>query len=174
VDPGIQFADLLAYNADETDHWKRWFREHPAALDLPCAVAGAGTVRKPLLHIFATELFFANHVLDQPKMDYENLPQGTLEELFAISVTAQGKFEKFLTTGPLEQRTEPVPLGFRDFKASKRKDADAGRDAQHPPSRTTRDLPPPAGLQARLDARLPVEQSNGIMESLGSLRVLDS
>jgi uncharacterized damage-inducible protein DinB len=78
-------------------------------------------VRKLLLHIFATELFFANHVLDQPKMDYENLPQGTLEELCAISVTAQGKFEKFLTTGPLEQWTEPVPVGFRDFKASKRK-----------------------------------------------------
>jgi uncharacterized damage-inducible protein DinB len=73
------------------------------------------------LHIFATELFVANRVLDQPKMDYENLPPGTLEELFAISVTAQEKFEEFLATVPLEQWIEPVPFGARDFKASKRK-----------------------------------------------------
>ncbi len=53
MDPGIRFTDLLAYNADETSHWKRWFAEHPAALDLPCDVAGAGTVRKLVCHIFA-------------------------------------------------------------------------------------------------------------------------
>ncbi len=38
MDPGIQFADLLAYNTDENDHWKRWLAEHVAALDLPCDV----------------------------------------------------------------------------------------------------------------------------------------
>jgi uncharacterized damage-inducible protein DinB len=54
-------------------------------------------------------------------MDYENQPPETLEELFAISVAAQEKFEKFLATAPLEHWTEPVPIGFRDFKASKRK-----------------------------------------------------
>jgi uncharacterized damage-inducible protein DinB len=84
MDPGIAFADLLAYNADETAHWKRWFAEQAAALDLPCDVAGAGTMRKLLLHIFATELFFANRVLDEPKADYENLPHATLDELFRI------------------------------------------------------------------------------------------
>ncbi len=121
MDPGIQFADLLAYNADENDHWKRWFAEHPAALELPCDVAGAGTVRKLLFHIFTTELFFANRVLDEANVDYQNLPHGTLEELFEISVTAQGKLQQFIATAPREEWTRPVPLGFRDFKASKRK-----------------------------------------------------
>jgi uncharacterized damage-inducible protein DinB len=121
MDPGMQFAYLLAYNADETDHWKRWFTQHPAALDLPCDVAGAGTVRKLLLHIFATELFFANHVLDHPKIDYESLPAGALDELFAISVEAREKFSKFLAGASLEDWTTPTAVGLGNLKASKRK-----------------------------------------------------
>jgi uncharacterized damage-inducible protein DinB len=121
MDPGISFADLLAYNADENEHWRRWFREHEAALDLACDVAGAGTVRKLLLHIFATELFFANRVLEEAKADYDNLPHATLDELFDISATAHRKFGEFLNKATLEEWRTPVSLGFRDFKASKRK-----------------------------------------------------
>src|SRR5437899_2550499 len=78
MEPGIRFADLLAYKADESNHWKRWFAEHPAALDLPCDVAGAGTVRKLVRHIFVAELSFANRVHGLPRIDFEKLPTGTL------------------------------------------------------------------------------------------------
>jgi hypothetical protein len=81
MDPGLPFADLLVYNTDETEHWKRWFGENAAALDLACDVAGAASVRNLLLHIFATELFFANRVLDLPKADHDHLPHATLNEL---------------------------------------------------------------------------------------------
>lgn len=121
MDPGISFADLLAYNADETHHWKQWFAEHAAALDLACDVAGAGSVRKLLLHVFATELFFANRVLDQPKVDYDKLPHGSLDELFAIHTEADSKFQEFLLKATPEDWSKPVSLGFRDFNASKRK-----------------------------------------------------
>lgn len=121
MDPGIPFADLLAYNADENEHWRRWFAQHVAALDLSCDVAGAGTVRKLLLHIFATELFFADHVLDLPKADYDKLPHQALDELFAITAEAHTKFQEFLSKAAPEEWTTPVSLGFRDFKASKRK-----------------------------------------------------
>jgi len=121
MDPGLPFKDLLAYNADETHHWKRWFGENPVALDLACDVAGAGSVRKLLLHIFATELFFANRVLDLPQADYDNLPHSNLEELFAIHGEANTKFLDFLEKATTEEWSTPVSLGFRDFKASKRK-----------------------------------------------------
>ena len=121
MDPGISFADLLAYNTGENDQWKRWFSAHPTAIDLPCDVAGAGTVRKLLLHIFATELFFANRLLDEPRTDYENLPHATFEELFAITAQARQKFDQFLVNAAPDQWTTTVPLGFRDLKASKRK-----------------------------------------------------
>jgi uncharacterized damage-inducible protein DinB len=119
MDPGISFADLLAYNADETEHWKRFFAQQPAALDLASDVAGAGSVRKLLHHIFATELFFANRVLDQPKVDYDKMPHGALEDLFAIQTEAHRKFQEFLAKAAPEDWSTPVPLGFRDFKASK-------------------------------------------------------
>lgn len=121
MDPGISFATLLAYNSDENAHWKRWFADHPSALDLPCDVAGAGTVRKLLLHIFCTELFFASQVLDQVRPNFESLPQGSLDELFAISIDARGKFDQFLAMSKPGDWSTPRPMGFRDVKASKAK-----------------------------------------------------
>jgi uncharacterized damage-inducible protein DinB len=121
MDPGLPFTDLLAYNADETAHWKRWFGENLAVLDLTCDVAGAGSVRNLLLHIFGTELFFAHRVHDLPKADYDNLPHATLDELFAIHAEANAKFQEFLAKAPAEEWSTPVSLGFGDFKASKRK-----------------------------------------------------
>ena len=121
MDPGISFTDLLAYNAGENDQWKRWFAANPAALDLPCDAAGAGTVRKLVLHIFATELFFATRLLDEPRPDYENLPHSTLDELFAITTQAREKVKQFMASAAPDQWTTPIPLGFRDIKASKRK-----------------------------------------------------
>ena len=121
MDPGISFTDLLAYNAEENEHWKHWFAENPAALDLVCDVAGAGSVRNLLLHIFATELFFAVRVLENVRMENKDLPHETLEELFGISQTAHRKFREYIAKASLEDWTNPTPLGFRDVKASKRK-----------------------------------------------------
>lgn len=121
MDPGIQFKDLLAYNADETSHWKRWFTGHPEALDLGCDVAGAGTVRKLMFHIFVTELFFANHVHGLPRIDFEKLPSNTLDELFAISEEAHRKFQEFLGKATTGDWSKLSPLGFGTVKASPRK-----------------------------------------------------
>lgn len=121
MDPGVQFKELLAYNCDETTHWKRWFEDNPAALDLACDVAGAGTVRKLMFHIFTTELFFANHVHGLGRVDFDQRPSSTLDELFAINEEAQRKFQEFLERATNEDWLQVVPLGFRDFKASRRK-----------------------------------------------------
>jgi hypothetical protein len=117
MDPGLPFADLQAYNADGTNHQKRWFGENATALDLACDVAGDGSVRNLLTHIFATELFFANRVHDLPKADHNHLPHATLDELFAIHSEAH---RKFLAKATVEEWATPASLGFRDFKASKR------------------------------------------------------
>jgi uncharacterized damage-inducible protein DinB len=121
MDPGIPFTDLLAYNAEETSHWRRWFAKHPDALDLPCDVAGAGTVRKLVFHIFAAELSFANRVHGLPRADFEKLPVGTLDKLFAISEEAHRKFQEFLDKATTEDWTRVNPLGFGTLQASPRK-----------------------------------------------------
>jgi hypothetical protein len=164
MDPGIPFADLLAYNADENEHWQPWFADHPAALDLPCDVAGVATVRTPLLHIFATELFFASRVLDHPRPDYEKLPSGMLEELFAISTDARGKFNEFLAKATPEEWGAPHSSGLSRSQSQQEKNGRSSHAAQRPSSCTTGDLPAPARLQARLDARLHPEQGDGVKE----------
>jgi uncharacterized damage-inducible protein DinB len=121
MDPGISFEILLNYNTTENERWKGWFARNAAALDLPCDVAGAGTVRKVLLHIFATELVFACLVLDQARPDFENLQPETLDELFAISADARAKYDQFLLKATPEDWTTPHPMGFRDLKTSKAK-----------------------------------------------------
>ena len=122
MDAGIHFSELLAYNAEETNHWKRWFEAHPAAIDLACDVAGAGSVRKLLFHIFATELFFANHALGLPRPDFEKLASSTtLDELFAISEEAHNKFHSFLAKATPEDWSQRRPLGFGDRQATPRK-----------------------------------------------------
>jgi uncharacterized damage-inducible protein DinB len=121
MDPGVRFSELLAYNEDETGRWKQFFEKGPAALELACDVAGAGTVRNLVLHVFQTELFFANLLNGIAKTDFDRLPSATQEELFEIHADAQAKFQRALSTLTAEQWDEVMPLGFRDFKASRRK-----------------------------------------------------
>ena len=121
MDASVRFSELLAYNEDETARWKQFFAKHSGALDLACDVAGAGTVRNLVLHVFQTELFFANLLNGLAKPDFECLPSATLEELFAIHADAQAKFQEALGNLTAVQWEEVIPLGFGEFKASRRK-----------------------------------------------------
>jgi uncharacterized damage-inducible protein DinB len=121
MDSGITFAELLAYTEHETQHWKEWFESHPEALDRECDIAKAGTVRALLLHIFATELFFAYALLDLPKLDWENLPANTVADLFAIAEEARAKFHQFICRAMNQEWNTIKELGVGGLKASKRK-----------------------------------------------------
>ena len=121
MNDGIKFSELLAYNQQETAHWKDWFAKHPEALTAPCDIAGGQTVADVLLHIFAVELTFAHLVLTVPRPDFATLPHATLDELFGISENAAGKIRYFLNNAQPDQWTEKLSLGPRDIKASRRK-----------------------------------------------------
>ena len=121
MDPGVRFSELLAYNEEEAGRWQHFFREHPAALDAPCDVANTGSVRKLVLHVFMTELYFANLLTGAPNSGLDQLPCGTLDELFAVHAEAHRKLQEFLGKAGQEQWEEILPLGFRDLKASRRK-----------------------------------------------------
>jgi len=121
MDSAITFSELLTYTEIETRRWKEWFTAHPEALDRPCDIAKAGTVRALLLHIFATELFFAHSILDLPMPDWANLRSQTLDELFGMSDDACNKFREFFSQAKTEDWGQSKDLGFANLKASKRK-----------------------------------------------------
>ena len=126
---GIRFTELLDYNAEETQHWKQWFATNPAAADLPVDIAGAGTIRHLLLHIFFVELHFANAVLGLAPADFQALrsqieksKSKSVEELFAISEEATQKYREYFAKATPQDLATAVDLGSRlNIKPSKRK-----------------------------------------------------
>jgi uncharacterized damage-inducible protein DinB len=87
---GLSFGELLDYCAEENNHWRDFFTQHPDALDVPCDIAGTKTVREVVLHIVAVQMRYAERLLNMPITEYESLAarlaQGKPgEELFALS-----------------------------------------------------------------------------------------
>ena len=87
---GLSFGELLDYSAEESNHWRDFFKQHPDALDLPCDIAGTKTVREVVFHIVAVQMRYAERLLNMPVTEFETLAakiaQGKPgEELFCLS-----------------------------------------------------------------------------------------
>jgi len=92
---GLSFGELLDYSAEESNHWRDFFAQHPDALDVPCDIAGTKTVREVVFHIVAVQVRYAERLLNMPVTEFETLAarlgegkpaQGKPgEELFALS-----------------------------------------------------------------------------------------
>jgi uncharacterized damage-inducible protein DinB len=85
----IAFSTLAAYVEHETERWRQWFQAAPAeVLDLPLGPGADGTVRSLIKHIFAVELRYAQRLAGEPVSAYEELADGTVEQLWRIHHTA--------------------------------------------------------------------------------------
>ncbi|MGZ7077674.1 MAG: hypothetical protein ACXVJL_16880, partial [Candidatus Angelobacter sp.] len=87
---GLSFGELLDYSAEESNQWRDFFKQHPAALDVPCDIAGTKTVREVVLHITAVQMRYAERLLNMPITEYDKLAARLAEgkpgdELFALS-----------------------------------------------------------------------------------------
>jgi len=121
METGVQFSDLLAYTELEHAKWKQFFTQHREALDLPCDVAGSGTIRELVFHIFAVNLNFAHMLHGLARPDFKALPHATLGELFAIDEEATRKLRSFLKEAGPEDWATKASLGFIKKDVSKRK-----------------------------------------------------
>ena len=82
---GLSFGELLDYCAEENNHWRDFFKQHPDALDLPADIAGTKNVREVVLHIAAVQMRYAERLLNMPITDYATLQGKSGPELFALS-----------------------------------------------------------------------------------------
>jgi uncharacterized damage-inducible protein DinB len=82
---GLSFGELLDYGSEETNRWRDWFKKNPAALELPCDIAGGKMVRDLVLHIVAVQMRYAERLLDQPVSEYSDLESKSAEELFSLA-----------------------------------------------------------------------------------------
>jgi uncharacterized damage-inducible protein DinB len=91
-------------------------------LDEPMGEGRLATLRGVLVHVFAVELRYAQRLLGEPVSSYESLPQGSLDEIFAIGVEARSKLGSFLETDPDLDRDltfETLTAGTRSASARK-------------------------------------------------------
>jgi uncharacterized damage-inducible protein DinB len=96
---GLSFSELLRFNEQETGRWHALLtKQDPAVLDLKIDLAGGGTVRDLLLHIFGVELKYAERISDAALTKPADLPIRTVDEIFAIAESAQGKIRNYLKT----------------------------------------------------------------------------
>jgi uncharacterized damage-inducible protein DinB len=125
---GIRFVELLDYSDEETRRWKQWFAQNPAALDMPVDVAGAGSVRKLLVHIFLVERHFANAIsngtasFEQLRKDAAGESPTDFDAIFRINEEASQKYREYLARATPEDLATVLNLSSRmELKGSKRK-----------------------------------------------------
>ena len=70
---GLSFGELLDYSAEESNHWRGFFTQHPEALDLPCDIAQTKTVRELVVHIVVVQMRYAERLLNMPITEFESL-----------------------------------------------------------------------------------------------------
>jgi uncharacterized damage-inducible protein DinB len=93
----VELGVLAAYVDGETERWREWFETAPAeVLDLPLGTGAEGTVRSLIKHIFAVELRYAQRLAGEAVSGYEQLTDGTVQELWRIHGAAAAIRDRFL------------------------------------------------------------------------------
>ena len=121
----ISFSELLDWNESETKKWRAWFEAQPAVvLDVPVRIAQTKNVREFLLHIFAVELRYAQRLNNESVTSYEQLPTGSVAELFGIGERARKGLRAYLARATDEDLKSVQEFPTRTagtLRASKRK-----------------------------------------------------
>jgi len=122
---GLSFSELLRFDEQEIERWHQFLNKHgPDVLDLQVDLAGGKSVRELLVHIFAVELKYAERIAGGTLTKPGDLPTGTVEEIFGIATTAQGKMKTYLKTATeadLNGKITFPTLSAGEQTASKRK-----------------------------------------------------
>jgi len=121
-EPVLSATELLKWNDVTAQRWKALLAAHPEALDLPCDVYGAGTVRGLVRHIIAVELRYSERLSGEPVTPYDEVPDGSLALLFGLHETAMGRYRKLLAedTANWEETLEFTTISAGTRSASRK------------------------------------------------------
>lgn len=101
--PVLEISMLAGYVEHETERWREWFAAAPPeVLDLPLGAGAEGTIRTLVKHIFAVELRYAQRLVGEPVSGYDELADGTVEELWQIHRTANATRGRYLAGASAE------------------------------------------------------------------------
>ena len=93
----FSYRAFLEFASNENHRWREWFATHPEAWDIPFGTGMMATVGGLVLHIFATELRYAQRLLGREVTSPEEFTQKSIDEVFELGDDARALLIEFLT-----------------------------------------------------------------------------
>jgi uncharacterized damage-inducible protein DinB len=109
--PAITLQELLAWNHESAEFWKRHLDANPALLELPCGIGGAANVQEFVRHIWAVELRWSQRIAGLPELARTDVPAGPLDALFALHQQTV-EIVRTLLDDPTQEWDKTVTLEF--------------------------------------------------------------
>jgi uncharacterized damage-inducible protein DinB len=100
--PVLTATELLDWNDLTAQRWKTLLAANPTALEFTCDVYGVGTVRGLLRHIVAVELRYSERLSGEPVTPYEQVPDSSAEDLFALHDQTMIRYRKLLADDSID------------------------------------------------------------------------
>jgi uncharacterized damage-inducible protein DinB len=120
----LTVEELLQYTDEERTRWEQWFRDNTEdLLKVPIQSDRETTIGALILHIFGSELRFAQRLNGDPLSEYRHLPCHHVDESFGFGIESRKALRRFVQhAGPAEwDRVLEFEIGVRLQRASVRK-----------------------------------------------------
>jgi uncharacterized damage-inducible protein DinB len=95
-EPVLTAHEVLKWNESTSNYWRKFLADNPATLPIPCDIANTKTVADLLQHIVAVELRYAERIAHLPETAYEQIPNDSVEALYATHDKAIALFKQAL------------------------------------------------------------------------------
>jgi uncharacterized damage-inducible protein DinB len=93
----IRLDELLRYTNDEREKWRSWFRDHPAATEVPVQPGGRlPTAGKLIDHIFLAERRHLQRLTGEPLSESTGLTGNNAPPLFDYGASVRRELEQFI------------------------------------------------------------------------------
>jgi len=99
--PAISLEELLVWNDEASQFWKRHLEANPALLALPCEIGGTANVQQFVRHIWGVELRWGQRLAGLPVSPNEEMPDGPLDALFGLHLEAVQVYRALLDDSAL-------------------------------------------------------------------------
>jgi uncharacterized damage-inducible protein DinB len=120
-EPVLTCSELLQWSDETFVKWEALLAANPGALDLPCDIYKAKTVRDLLVHIVAVELRYAERLTGEPVTAYESITAVSVEEIFDVHRRALAKLRGLLPGDRWDEVLEFPTLTVGPMRATRKK-----------------------------------------------------
>src|SRR5215218_3913223 len=111
----LAFDELRRYTDEERAKWRRFFSDHPGALELPIQQSGRfPTVGKLIDHIFLTERRHLQRLREEPLVSSTGLTGNNAPPLFDYGASVRRELDQYVGEIDDDDAAQPRTIEVRD------------------------------------------------------------